>query len=457
MAYQSINPFNEEVVKTFEPHTDGQLEELLALTSDTYQRDWRRRSLSQRSKVLRSAAALLRERTDELAGLATLEMGKLFVEAQREVGLCARIFDYYAAHGAQMLAPREIPNERGQAYVETSPLGPIFCVEPWNYPFYQLARVAAPNLMAGNTLVVKHASNVPQCAVAFEKLLLDAGAPKGAYVNVFLSNDQSGKAIADRRIKAVALTGSERAGSAVAAEAGAALKKCTMELGGSDAFIVLDDADLDLAIQLGVSGRMTNSGQVCDGAKRFVLDAKIAGEFLDRFKAELKKLKAGDPSDPKTTFAPLVSASALEGALKQIDAAVAAGAKLEMGGKRMPGKGFFLEPTILSNVTPSNPVFYQEFFAPVAMVFTVANEQEAIDLANDSPFGLGGAVITKSTARGQRVAAQLDTGMVFINTPAVSSPEMPFGGVKNSGFGRELSDLGIGEFVNRKLVRATEF
>lgn len=452
MTYQTINPYNEQVVETFSSHSDDQLDNMLAVAAELYETDWRQRSYAERKTIVKQAAALLKERRDEFARLITLEMGKLFKEAQQEVSLCVKILDYYADNAETFLAPKSIAVKRGEASVEISPLGIIFCVEPWNFPYYQLARVAGPNLMAGNTLLVKHASNVPQCALAFEQLFIDAGAPVGAYTNVFISSEQVATAIADPRVKGVALTGSERAGSSVAASAGKALKKSTMELGGSDVFIVLDDADLELAVKLAVIGRLQNSGQVCTGSKRFILDEKIADQFLQRFQAELEKLLPGDPMEAATTLAPMSSLSALELALKQVGQALEGGARVVLGGKRIARSGYFMEPTILTEVAASNPVYYQEFFAPVAMIFRVNNEQEAIKLANDSPFGLGGTVITKDIARGKRIASQIDTGMVFINSPAVTAPELPFGGVKNSGYGRELSDLGIMEFVNRKLV-----
>ena len=298
--------------------------------------------------------------------------------------------------------------------------------------------------MAGNVLIIKHAPNVPQCALAFEKLFLD---------NVFLSNEQAAKAVADPRIKGVALTGSERAGSAVAAEAGQALKKTTMELGGSDAFIVLDDADIDTAVKWGVWGRMNNTGECCVAAKRFILHEKIADTFLNRFRRELEALVPGDPMDSKTTLGPLCTKGALELVEKQIQTAIDGGAKVLTGGKRLNRPGYFLAPTILTDITPENPAFHVEFFAPVALIFRVKNEKEAIDLANDSPYGLGGSVITKDVERGKRIARQIETGMVFINQSTWTAPDLPFGGVKNSGYGRELSDLGIGEFVNKKLIR----
>jgi len=451
MGYQTRNPYTEELLESFPEHTDLDLEQFLARAAAAYAH-WRRVSYAQRGEVIRKAAAILREEGDRFARLITLEMGKLLAEARKEVALCARIFDYYAEHAEPFLAPRPIDTQRGLATVETGPLGLLFCIEPWNFPFYQLARVAAPNLMAGNVLMVKHAPNVPQCARAFEELLLDAGAPAGAYTNVFLSNEQAAFAIADVRVRGVALTGSERAGAAVAAEAGKALKKTTMELGGSDAFIVLADADMDTAVRLAVEGRMTNAGQVCDGAKRFILDESIAAEFLERFAAALARLLPGDPAHADTTLAPLCSEAALELALRQIAAAVEGGARVLAGGTRLGTTGYFLAPTILTGIGPNNPAYRQEFFAPVALVFIVEDEEQAVALANDSPYGLGGSIVTTDIARGRALASRIDTGMVFINAPAVSSPELPFGGVKNSGYGRELSDLGIAEFVNRKLV-----
>jgi succinate-semialdehyde dehydrogenase/glutarate-semialdehyde dehydrogenase len=453
VAYQTINPYTETLVKTFTEHTDAQLEAIIAKAGEAYQNDWSLRSLAGRKVIVKKAASILREKLDEFAKPITMEMGKLFREAQGEVKLSADILDYYADNAEKFLAPRKLKLDEGEALIENAPLGVLFCVEPWNFPYYQLARVAGPNLMAANTLIVKHAENVPQCALAFEKLFLDADAPAGVWTNVFVSHVRAAAVIADKRIKGVALTGSERAGAAVASEAGQALKKSTMELGGSDAFIVLDDADMDTAVKWGVWGRMNNTGQCCVAAKRFILHEKIADAFLDRFQKELKKLVPGDPMDPKTTLGPLCTEGALHSVQKQIQTAVDGGAKVLLGGKRLDRPGYFLDPTILTNITPANPAFHQEFFAPVALIFRVENEKEAIKLANDSPYGLGGSVITKDIERGKRVARQIETGMVFINTATWTAPDLPFGGVKNSGYGRELSDLGIGEFVNKKLIR----
>jgi succinate-semialdehyde dehydrogenase / glutarate-semialdehyde dehydrogenase len=453
VTYETINPSTEELVRTFRRHTDVELEAMIAKAEDTFQNDWSQRSLAERKAIVNKAASILRRNRDGFAKLVTLEMGKLFREAQAEVDLSADILDYYADHASTFLAPQTLKVTEGQAIVESAPLGVIFCVEPWNFPYYQLARVAGPNLMVGNTLIVKHAPNVPQCALAFEKLFRDVGAPLGAYTNVFLSNEQAAKAIADTRIRGVALTGSERAGEAVASEAGKALKKSTMELGGSDPFIVLDDADMDTAVKWGVWGRMNNTGECCVAAKRFILHEKIADDFLARFKQELEKLVPGDPMDPNTTLGPLCSESALQLIQTQIESAVEGGAKVLLGGKRIARHGYFIEPTILTGITSGNPVYHQELFAPVALVFRVNDEDEAIRLANDSPYGLGGSIITKNIDRGKRIARRIDTGMVFINGATWTAPDLPFGGVKNSGYGRELAELGIGEFVNKKLIR----
>src|SRR4030095_10053557 len=374
MAYQTINPFTEELVKAFREHTDAQLEAIMAKAEETYANDWSLRSLAERKAIVEKEAEILRKKLDEFATPITIEMGKLFREAQGEVELSADILDYYADNAEKFLAPQKLKVDEGEACIENAPLGVLFCVEPWNFPYYQLARVAGPNLMVGNTLLVKHAPNVPQCALAFEKLFLDAGAPVGAYTNVFLSNQQAATAIADKRIRGVALPGSERAGAAVAAEAGQALKKSTLELGGSDAFIVLDDADMDTAIKWGLWGRMNNTGQCCVAAKSFVLDEKIAEPFVERFQKELKKLLPGDPFDPKTTLGPLCTAAALEHVLQQIKEAVDHGAKILMGGERLKRPGYFLAPTILTGVKPDNPAYYQEFFAPVALIFEVDGE-----------------------------------------------------------------------------------
>ena len=456
MAYQSTNPYNGKVLQKFDEINDAALEEKLSQASSCFETEWRAKSFVERAAVLARAAAILRERPQEFAELITLEMGKLLPQSLGEVALSAAILDYYAEHAERFLAPEKIATPRGEAMVESSPIGVLFGVMPWNYPYYQIARFAAPNLMAGNVVMVKHASSVPQCALAWERLMLEAGAPAGAYTNLFISKDQVTQVIDDVRIRAVALTGSEAAGAVVAARAGQNLKKTTMELGGSDAFIVLDDADLDKAVKHAVSGRMSNSGQACTASKRFIVVESMADGFLQKFQAALENFKPGDPMDKQTTLAPLSSTEALKNLLGQVDEAVAGGARVLTGGQRIEGHdGAFMQPTILADIDKGNPAYMQEFFGPVALFFRVADEDAAVALANDSPFGLGGSVFTQDIERGKRVARRIDTGMVFINSGASSSPELPFGGVKNSGYGRELSSAGIQEFVNKKLIRVS--
>ena len=454
MAYQSTNPYTGKVDKSFDDISPTLLEEKLKRADSCFKADWRHRSYADRQVILKRAATLMRERAQTFAELITLEMGKLIAQSLGEVALSAAILDYYADHAEQFLAPEKLTTPKGEAMVESSPIGVLFGVEPWNYPYYQIARFAAPNLMAGNVVMVKHASSVPQCALAFEKLLHDAGAPDGAYTNLFASKEQVAQIIEDPRIRGVALTGSEGAGAIVAAQAGQHLKKTTLELGGSDAFIVLEDADLDKAVKHAVSGRMGNAGQACTASKRFIIVEALADSFLEQFQSALGQFAAGDPMNKVTTLAPLSSAQALENLIKQVDGAVSHGARLVIGGKRIDGQaGNFMQPTILADISTDNPAYNEEFFGPVALFFRVKDEDAAVALANDSPFGLGGSVFTQDIERGKRIARQIDTGMMFINSGAVSSPELPFGGVKNSGYGRELSGAGIQEFVNKKLIR----
>ena len=401
------------------------------------------------------AAHLLRARVDHYARIVTLEMGKLIGESRGEVLLSAEILEYYARHGGAFLAPRPLQPAQGQAHIESAPLGVIFGVQPWNFPYYQLARFAAPNLLAGNVVMVKHAACVPQCAEAFEKMWLEAGAPEGAYTNLRLSHAQVDAVIDDPRVRGVALTGSVEAGRSVAARAGINMKKSTMELGGNDAFIVLEDADLPEAVRWAVWAKMNNAGQCCVAAKRFIVAEAVASRFLDQFQTALTQLQAGDPLDPATTLAPLSTEAALHTLLDQVKRSMAGGATVVMGGQRLHRPGAFMAPTILTDISPHNPAYREEFFGPVALFFRVKGEDEAVALANDSDFGLGAAIFTRDVDRGLRLARRIDSGMVFINHPTWTTAELPFGGVKQSGYGRELSDLGIREFINQKLVRVS--
>jgi len=454
MAYQSVNPADGKLLKKLAELSDSQLEAKLAVAATCYE-SWRHKSYAERAKILSNAAEMLHAKAGEFAHIMTLEMGKRIGEARGEVEFSARILSYYAKHAERFLAPVKLHPTNGEAHMESSPIGVVFCVEPWNFPYYQLARIAGPHLMAGNVLVVKHAGIVPQCAIAFEQLLIDAGAPPGLYTNLLISHAQSERVVDDPRIKGVALTGSVDAGRSIAARAGRNLKVSSMELGGSDAFIVLEDADLDHAVKWAVWGRMYNTGQTCCAAKRFIVVEEIADRFLTKFKTALAALKPGDPLDEKTTLGPLSTESALVQLLKQVDGAVAKGAKLLLGGKRYDRPGAYMEPTILTDIKPENPAFREEFFGPVALFFRVKDEDAAVALANDSDFGLGGSVFTKDIARGRRIATRVETGMMFINNIDWSDAELPFGGIKDSGYGRELGDMGIQQFVNKKLVRVS--
>ena len=455
MAYQTTNPFTGKVLETYPSMSDAELEAALA-KADARFGTWRHVSFAERAAICRRAAAILRAHVDEFARPVTLEMGKLIEEARGEVALSADIIDYYAEHAESFLAPEKLNPDAGEAVIESTPVGVLFGVQPWNFPYYQLVRLAAPNIMAGNVVMVKHAEIVPQCAMAFEKLWVDAGAPQGVYTNMRISHDQVASVIADHRIKGVALTGGVEAGKIVAGQAGVNMKKSTMELGGNDAFIVLEDADLDKTVKWAVWAKMNNTGQCCIAGKRFIVVDRLADQFLDRFQAALASLKPGDPMDKATTLGPMSSEGALKTLLDQVKRAIDGGATVVTGGKRINRAGAFMEPTILADIKPGNPAYSEEFFGPVALFFRVKDEEAAIALANDSEFGLGGSVFTSDEARGKRVASRIDTGMVFINHPTWTATDLPFGGIKASGYGRELSGLGIQEFINKKLVRVAD-
>lgn len=458
MAYQTTNPYTGETLKTFPDATDAQVAQALERGHTAFQR-WRLKPVSERVTFLQKAADLLRAKRTEYAKLLTTEMGKLLAEAEAEVELSAAILEYYVKHAEAELAPQPLPCEDpvvSEAQLVHEPLGIILAIEPWNFPYYQIARIMAPQLAAGNAILLKHASNVPQSAAAFEKLMQETGLPAGCFQNLYATRGQIETIINDPRVQGVALTGSEGAGALVAAQAGRALKKSTMELGGSDAFIVLDDADLDKAVKWAVFGRHWNGGQVCCSSKRIIVHESIHDEFVRRYTEGVAQLKAGDPMEASTTLAPLSSQQAADDVRRKIDEAVAHGATATVIGAEVPRQGAFVRPVLLTGVKPENPAYHHEFFGPVSMIFKVKDEDEAIQLANDSPFGLGGSVFTQDIKRGKRVAAQISTGMVYINHPTAVKADLPFGGIRRSGYGRELISLGLKEFVNHKLVGVTD-
>jgi len=455
MAIQTINPFNNQVVKSFHEMTPQAIEVAISTADETFQ-SWRHTTYSYRAELLHKIARLMRDQKDRLAKLITLEMGKLILQSYGEIELSAKIIEYYADNGETFLEDQRLEPEFGEAYIKSSPIGVLLGVEPWNFPFYQVARFAAPNIMVGNAVLVKHASNVPQCALAIAELFELAGAPEGLYTNLFLSGSRIDEIVSDVRIKGVSLTGSEAAGSSIATSAGKVLKKSVLELGGSDAFIVLEDADLDAAIEWAVIGRMNNTGQCCVASKRIIVLEAVADQFLAKFKDKLTGLRVGDPMDERTELGPLSSQAAVLQLMDQIDRSVADGAEVILGGHLINREGAFIEATILTGLKPGMATYHEELFGPVAAFYRVKDEQTAIDLANDSPFGLGGSIFTNDIERGKRLAELIDTGMVFINHPTWTQPDLPFGGTKRSGYGRELSRAGIQEFVNKKLIRISK-
>jgi len=451
-AFATVNPATGETVKEF-PSVDT--DDVLAAVEQAHQAflSWRDRPVAERARVVRRAGELMREREDELAGLVTLEMGKLIAEAHFEVGLAASILEYYGDKGPGFLEPEPLTVEQGEAAVLNAPIGVLLGIEPWNFPLYQVARFAGPNIVVGNTILLKHAEITPQCALALEALFRDAGAPEGVYTNLFMRISDVPKVVEHPAVQGVSLTGSERAGVAVGELAGRNLKKCVLELGGSDAFIVLDAADLDATIGAAVAGRLGNTGQSCVAAKRMIVVDSLYDDFVKRLGATFSSLQPGDPTDPTTTLGPVSSERAAQDLAEQVQDAIDKGATIVAGGGRPERPGAFVDATVLTDVTPEMRAYSEELFGPAAVVYRVANEDEAVALANSSPYGLGGSVFSSDVERARKVADRLDTGMVWINHPTSSQADLPFGGVKRSGFGRELSHLGMFEFTNRKLVR----
>ncbi|MBI0022946.1 NAD-dependent succinate-semialdehyde dehydrogenase [Lactobacillus sp. W8172] len=449
--YQSVNPYTNETFASYDNPTASQIEDAINLADALYHK-WCHETPESRAEILHQVADGFRQNEEEMAKIMTLEMGKMINESKGEVELCASICDYYADHGPQMLKPQLIESNLGNAYYLKQATGVIMACEPWNFPLYQVIRVFAPNFIVGNPILLKHAHNVPGSAALTAKIIKQAGAPEGSLINLYPSYDQLDQIIADPRIQGVALTGSERGGASVAENAGKNLKKSTMELGGNDAFIVLDDADPLVLKKALSSARTYNDGQVCTSSKRIIVVKSRYDEVLHELKNAFSVLKAGDPLDTSTTLPPMNSTRSRDKLSKQVDEAIDAGAKVFYEYPEINSDGAFFRPIILTDVDKNNPAYDQEFFGPVAIVYEVEDEDEAIALANDSSYGLGSSVISADVKHAQEVAAQIETGMTVINGTWISSGELPFGGIKKSGYGRELSDLGMMAFVNEHLV-----
>jgi succinate-semialdehyde dehydrogenase/glutarate-semialdehyde dehydrogenase len=448
---RSINPATGRELATFPELHEAGIEAAIAKAS-AMRYAWREAGMAMRSKMLHAVAGVLRADKPRFAALMTSEMGKPIVEAEAEVEKCAWTADWIADNAARLLADEPVESTATRSYVRFQPLGVVLAVMPWNFPFWQALRAGLPALAAGNVMLLKHASNVPQCALAVEDVFREAGVPDGVFQTLLIGPGPVEQIITDRRVAGVTLTGSEAAGARVAAAAGKALKKSVLELGGSDPFIVLADADVATAATVGCRARNQNNGQSCIAAKRFVVVESVADEFEARFAAAVGSLKVGDPMDRANQFGPLARADLLDDLERQVDRSVAMGARVLIGGRRIAGAGNYFQPTVLADVRAGMPVYNEETFGPVAAVIRVKDEEQALQVANDSDFGLGSAIWTKDVDRGQRLAERVEAGLVFINGMVASDARLPFGGVKKSGFGRELSEYGIKEFVNIQTV-----
>jgi succinate-semialdehyde dehydrogenase len=450
-SFSTVNPATGEQIETFRFFTASETEAVLARAEKSFQ-SYRKLSVYQRAQLLSNLAATLRKNQAQLAKIITTEMGKTLSEAEAEVEKCAREADWYAENGPQMFADAPAPTGRVDAYVSYLPLGPILAIMPWNFPIWQLTRMGIPTLLAGNAVLVKHSPNTQRSSLEFGRVMLEAGFPEGVFQNLILKTEDIVNVINDPRVQGASVTGSVRAGSAVASEAGKVIKKTVMELGGSDAFIVLEDADIPKAVAAGIKGRFSNAGQICLAAKRFILVGKIADEFEEQFVKAAKAIRVGDPMDPATQMGPLARADLRDGLHKQVEGSMAAGARVLCGGKPREGKGAFYLPTVLSGVTQGMPAFDDETFGPVAAITRVSDVDAAVEAANASQFGLSSNVWTSDVALARKIARDLYTGGVFINGVTASDPRVPVGGVKNSGYGRELSHFGAHAFVNAQTV-----
>ncbi|MGM0931180.1 MAG: NAD-dependent succinate-semialdehyde dehydrogenase [Actinomycetota bacterium] len=450
--YKVTNPATGAVIEEFPTATDEQIAEAIDRAHQGYL-SWKDAPVETRSKIVQRVAEVFKERSDELAAIITQEMGKRIEESKGELGTVFDIFSYYAQSGQKLMADEPLEIQGGSAVIQKRPVGVILGIMPWNYPYYQVARFVAPNLMLGNTILLKHASNCPKSAAAIESVLREAGVPEDAYINIYATNQQIASALADKRIQGVSLTGSERAGSAVAAEAGRNLKKVVLELGGSDPMIILDSNNVDETVDMAVAARMGNMGQACNAPKRMIVMADIYDEFVEKLTEKMAAFAPGDPSDPSTTLAPLSSVGAADEVVRQIEQAVEQGATLRTGGYRIAGPGAYVQPAVLTDVTPEMAAYHEEVFGPAAIVFRASSEEEAVELANDTEFGLGSGVFSADPERARRVGDQIEAGMVYINQAGGSQADLPFGGIKRSGVGRELGPLGMDEFMNKKVVR----
>ncbi len=451
---KSVNPTTNQIEKEYPILSEEQADQIIRQADQAF-REWKTTPFSRRAELLRKVAALMRERQEELARLCSIEMGKVLNQGVGEVQVCAAILDYYAGNGEKFMADQPLETAVGKAFVAYEPIGVLLSVQPWNFPFYQVIRSSAPHIMAGNTYVLKHSSNVPQCAAALEQLFKEAGAPEGVFSNLFIRGEKASELIAHPCIKGVTFTGSEPAGKKIASEAGSVVKKQVLELGGSDPLIVMEDADLDLAVKTAAIGRLMNAGQICTSPKRIIVPAAVAAEFISKAKAIYEQVKIGDPLQKDTLLGPLVSMEARDQVLQQVKETVSQGARLVYGGERTDAPGAFMQPTILTDVKPGMLAYSDEIFGPVLCVYAVKDEEEAVKVANDTKFGLGATILGKDEAKAIRLARRIESGMVFINHVTTSVPELIFGGTKNSGYGRELSREGMLEFVNHKLIRVT--
>jgi len=452
--FNSVNPATNKVEKEFEYTSEEQIKSVFEQADKAFH-SWKKSSFEERGELLSKVSKLMKERSDELAKLCSIEMGKLFKEAKGEIEVCIGILDYYAKNGKDILKDKPIETPEGKAFIAYEPIGVVFSIQPWNFPYYQVIRSAAPAIMAGNTYVLKHAGNIPQCAQSIQQLFADAGAPDGIFTNIFVSGSKASGLIANKYIKGVTFTGSEKAGMSVASEAGKHAKKSVLELGGSDPCIVLDETDIDDIVEMVAMERLSNAGQVCTSPKRIIVLESVADEFIEKAKAIYEKVKTGDPLDSDTKLAPLKSVDAMKSILEQVKDTVDAGAKLVYGGEKSDGDGAFMEPTIITDIKPGMRAYSEEIFGPVLAVYAVKDTDEAIRLANDTPFGLGATVICRDEEKAVKVARQIDSGMVYINHVTTSVAHLPFGGVKKSGYGRELHHEGMKEFTNHKLIRIT--